>query len=160
MHGQLSFDYVAGFLLLVIGVAIGALFMIQNLGGGDRLPSVAQQVQQSDYPVCGDYATGDTVSRTDLHRIVYGRYIDNCGDGRNNVTLGFTLTDEALRRFATRFGITTDGTPRIRYRADCDQNPRFEGVTVGADRQDVLFPETTDVMIETTGNGVRICPRS
>lgn len=157
MKGQLPLRFLGGFVLVGVSVLVGAGILMTSAGGST--PDLAEAIRSADYPICGDYRTGERVGERDFHRIVYARSIDKCESAANNVTLGFTLTRDDMDVFAREFGIVTEGgEPLVRYDPACDAPDFYGGVVVGADAR-VLFSEGDAVRIASTGSGVSVCPR-
>lgn len=159
MKGALSFDLLGRFILVLVAVSVGTL-IITNQGSQQNPRESVQIVQQSNYPICGDYQTDDTVSRQDFESLVYARHINNCEPGNTTVVADFVLAQEYLDEFVIEsIGTDDSGDPLIIRTETCTPIDGFEGIISGFTNETIAFrPDQRMNISSTTTGGVTICP--
>lgn len=160
MKGDLSLELVGVFTIVVVGVLVGVLIVMSFGSSGEGVENHAKNiVEQSDYPICGDYRKDEKISKQDFQTLVYAQHIGQCNRKSNEVTLGFTLTKGFVEDTASQFDLVDDeGKPLVLYRDDCNIDlPDFQGLVVGGSGEKVLISRGSGVKISKERRGVFIC---
>ncbi|MDY6778075.1 MAG: hypothetical protein SVU32_05375 [Candidatus Nanohaloarchaea archaeon] len=142
---------------MLAGIGVGAAILNSMSSSATPDSRLAQQVRNADYPICGSFEQGQRINAREFKTIVYARYLTKCEQHSNTVKIGFTLTSEKLQTFAKTFKIVdSDGDPLILY-GSCDPPAGFTGIVIEADKQKVIYQETTTLTIEQAGKAVTVC---
>lgn len=163
MKGELSTVLIGKFVLMLVGLGLGAALLTQMMGGAGPEDPAVRTVEQANYPICAEYDRGEEVDRQDFKILLYARHKEKCDTDENVVDMGFTLTTTELKRFARTFNIQNeDGTPRLLYLSECRDIEDFNGIIIGRQEPvgdtDALFRPGDEITFRQSDRGVMLCP--
>lgn len=160
--GELSVELVAKYIMVVIGISVGAsiIFVV-----GQQFPSeesteseIMKLVSNQDYPFCRRYEEFENISKRDFKIITYARYTQRCEEPFDMVTLDFTLSKSFLKDFMEEFKITSNDEPLLLFSEKCDKVPGFKGFIVeGNEKSKVIFNKSSRLSIRQFDESVGIC---
>lgn len=152
-------DLIGRFILVLAGLAIGTLIITNQTSQTEPRDSI-QVVHDSNYPICGDYRSGERIGRQAFESLVYARHIGNCDPGNTTVVSDFVLAQDYLDSFIiTSIGTDDDNQPLIVRTDVCEPIDGFEGIVSGFTNETIAFHPGTRMNISSTRTGeVTICP--
>lgn len=159
VKGELGLDLIGRFIVVLAAVSLGVLFLTNQASQTEPRESI-QIVQQSSYPICGDYRAGDRVDRQEFESLVYARYIENCAPGNTTVVADFVLAQDYLDDYVrSAIGTDDDGDPLVVRTETCEPIDGFDGIVSAFTNETIAFRPGTRMNISSTRGGeVSICP--